>query len=157
MIFRSPYPDVPVPDVALHRFVLAGAAERADQPALIDGPSGRALTYGQLAAGVERLAAGLTARGFRRGDVLALFMPNSPDFALAFHGTLAAGGVVTTVNSLATTQDAEYQLKNAGARFLVTVAPFLDRALPAAEHAGVEQLFVLGEATAATPFAALLE
>src|SRR5438094_2267213 len=132
MIFRSPYPDVRVPDVALHRFVLAGAVERADQPALIDGPSGRALTYGQLAAGVERLAAGLTARGFRRGDVLALFMPNLPEFALAFHGTLAAGGVVTTVNSLATVQDAEYQLRDAGARFLVTVAPFLDRAAPAA-------------------------
>src|SRR5438105_3294683 len=157
MIFRSPYPDVRVPDVALHRFVLAGAVERADQPALIDGPSGRALTYGQLAAGVERLAAGLTARGFRRGDVLALFMPNLPEFALAFHGTLAAGGVVTTVNSLATVQDAEYQLRNAGARFLVTVAPFLDRAAPAAAQVGIEQLFVVGEARGVTPFGALLE
>src|SRR5436853_603078 len=157
MIFRSPYPDVPVPDVALHRFVLAGAAERADQPALIDGPSGRALTYGQLARGVERLAAGLTARGFRRGDVLALFMPNLPEFALAFHGTLAAGGVVTTVNSLATVQDAEYQLGNAGARFLVTVAPFLDRAAPAAAQVGIEQLFVVGEARGVTPFGALLD
>src|SRR5213083_3070738 len=157
MIFRSPYPDVRVPDVALHRFVLAGAVERADQPALIDGPSGRALTYGQLAAGVERLAAGLTARGFRRGDVLALFMPNLPEFALAFHGTLAAGGVVTTVNSLATVQDAEYQLRDAGARFLVTVAPFLDRAAPAAAQVGIEQLFVVGEARGVTPFGALLE
>src|SRR5438046_1458207 len=157
MIFRSPYPDVRVPDVALHRFVLAGAVERADQPALIDGPSGRALTYGQLAAGVERLAAGLTARGFRRGDVLALFMPNLPEFALAFHGTLAAGGVVTTVNSLATVQDAEYQLRNAGARFLVTVAPFLDRAAPAAAQVGIEQLFVVGEARGVTPFGALLD
>src|SRR5437660_2213323 len=157
MIFRSPYPDVPGPDVALHRFVLAGAAERADQPALIDGPSGRALTYGQLARGVERLAAGLTARGFRRGDVLALFMPNLPEFALAFHGTLAAGGVVTTVNSLATVQDAEYQLGNTGARFLVTVAPFLDRAAPAAAQVGIEQLFVVGEARGVTPFGALLD
>src|SRR6266516_2379804 len=157
MIFRSPYPDVPVPDVALHRFVLAGAAERPDQPALIDGPSGRALTYGQLARGVERLAAGLTARGFRRGDVLALFMPNLPEFALAFHGTLAAGGVVTTVNSLATVQDAEYQLGNAGARFLVTVAPFLHRAAPAAAQVGIEHVFVVGEARGGIPFTVLLE
>src|SRR5437763_10522062 len=157
MIFRSPYPDVRVPDVALHRFVLAGAVERADQPALIDGPSGRALTYGQLAAGVERLAAGLTARGFRRGDVLALFMPNLPEFALAFHGTLAAGGVVTTVNSLATVQDAEYQLRNAGARFLITVAPFLDRAAPAAAQVGIEHVFVVGEARGGIPFTVLLE
>src|SRR2546430_11303980 len=101
MIFRSPYPDVEVPDVALHRFVLAGAAQRADQPALIDGPSGRALTYGQLARGVERLAAGLAAPGFRRGDVLALFIPNIPEFALAFHGTPPARGVVSTLNLLA--------------------------------------------------------
>src|SRR5216117_3748324 len=157
MIFRSPYPDVRVPDVALHRFVLAGAVERADQPALIDGPSGRVLTYGQLAAGVERLAAGLTARGFRRGDVLALFMPNLPEFALAFHGTLAAGGVVTTVNSLATVQDAEYQLRNAGARFLITVAPFLDRATPAAAQVGIEHVFVVGEARGGIPFTVLLE
>src|SRR2546427_3960376 len=157
MIFRSPCPAVRVPDVALHRFVLAGAAERADQPALIDGPSGRALTYGQLGRGVKRLAAGLAARGFRRGDVLALFMPNLPEFALAFHGTLAAGGVVTTVNSLATVQDAEYQLGNAGARFLVTVAPFLDRAAPAAAQVGIEQLYVVGEARGVTPFGALLD
>src|SRR2546427_9105777 len=84
-------------------------------------------------------------------------MPNLPEFALAFHGTLAAGGVVTTVNSLATVQDAEYQLRNAGARFLVTVAPFLDRAAPAAAQVGVEQLFVVGEARGVTPFGALLD
>ena len=160
MIFKSPYPDVAVPDVALQRFVLRGATERGDKPALIDGPSGRVLTYAGLAAGVDRLAAGLAARGFGKGEVLGLFMPNLPEFALAFHATLTAGGVVTTVNSLATVQDAEYQLRNARARFLITVAPFLDRAGPAAAQAEVEEVFVLGEARgagAATPFSALLE
>src|SRR5947208_10828503 len=136
MIFRSPHPDVAVPDVALHRFVLQGGAERGDTPALIDGPSGRVLTYGQLAAGAGRLAAGLAARGFARGDVLGLFMPNLPEFALAFHGTLAAGGVVTTVNSLATVQDAEYQLRNAGARMQSKVARICDHEVQADVHAG---------------------
>src|SRR5438093_10169224 len=51
MIFRSPHPDVAVPDVALQRFVLREAAQRGDKPALIDGPSGRVLTYAGLAAG----------------------------------------------------------------------------------------------------------
>ena len=159
MIFRSPYPDVRVPDVPLHRFVLAGAAALGDKPALIDGPSGRTLTYGQLGAGVERIAAGLAAQGFKPGDVLGLFAPNCPEFALAFHGALAAGGVVTTVNSLSTVQDLQFQLRNAGARFLVTVAPFLDRAVPAAGLAGVERVFVLGDAPESpgtTPFGALL-
>jgi len=157
VIFRSPYPDVPVPDVPLHRFVLARAPELGDKPALIDGPCGRVLTYGQLGAGVDHVAAGLAARGFRHGDVLGLFAPNCPEFALALLGAMAAGGVVTTVNSLATAQDLEYQLRNAGARFLVTVPPFMDRAAPAAQQVGIEEIFVLGSALGATPFAALLE
>jgi len=41
LIFRSPHPDITVPDIALHRFVLARATELGDKPALIDGPSGR--------------------------------------------------------------------------------------------------------------------
>src|SRR6266705_730984 len=90
------------------------------------------------------------SRGFGTGDVLGLFMPNCPEFALAFYGALAAGGVVTTVNSLATEQDVEYQLRNAAARLLVTVAPFLDRAAPAAQRAGVAEVFTLGEAGGTT-------
>ncbi|HEV2751525.1 MAG TPA: 4-coumarate--CoA ligase family protein [Gemmatimonadales bacterium] len=159
MILRSPYPDVLVPDIPLHRFVLARAAALGDKPALIDGPSGRTLTYAQLGAGVERVAAGLAAQGFKQGDVLGLFAPNCPEFALAFHGALAAGGVVTTVNSLSTVQDLQFQLRNAGARFLVTVAPFLDRAVPAAALADIERVFVLGgapESPGTTPFDALL-
>src|SRR2546422_8273430 len=105
MIFRSPYPDITVPDVPLQHLVLQRATGLGDKPALIDGPSGRTLTYGQLARGVERVAAALGARGFGTGDVLGLFMPNCPEFALAFFGALAAGGVVTTVNSLGTEQD----------------------------------------------------
>ena len=157
MIYRSPHPDVAVPDVPLHEFVLHDADARGDKPALIDGPSGRVLSYGALATGAARLAAGLAARGFTRGDVLGLFLPNLPEFALAFHGTLVAGGVVTTVNSLATVDDAAYQLRNAGARVLVTIPSFLDRAVPAAELAGVREVFVIGDARGATPFAALLE
>ena len=159
MVLRSPYPDVRVPDVPLHRFVLAGAGARGEKPALVDGLTGRTLTYGQLSAGVERVAAGLAAQGFEQGDVLGLFAPNCPEFALAFFGALAAGGVVTTVNSLSTVQDLQFQLCNAGARFLVTVGPFLDRAMPAAGLAGIESVFVLGDAPAsagATPFRALL-
>src|SRR5207247_7858630 len=64
MIFRSPYPDITVPDVPLHHLVLQRATGLGDKPALIDGPSGRTLTYGQLARGVERVAAALGARGF---------------------------------------------------------------------------------------------
>src|SRR5437763_114911 len=120
MIFRSPHPDVAIPDVPLHRRVLEHAAAFGEKPALIDGLTGRTLTYGRVAGQVQRVAAGLAARGFHKGDVLALFAPNVPEFAPAFFGTLAAGGIVTTVSQLATSADVVHQLQDAEARFLVT-------------------------------------
>ncbi|HEX9716582.1 MAG TPA: 4-coumarate--CoA ligase family protein [Actinomycetota bacterium] len=157
MVHRSPYPDVEIPNVSLPAFVLERAADLGDKPALIDGPTGRTITYAQLAAGVRRAAAGLAARGLGRGDVVALFSPNVPEYAVAFHGVATAGGVNTTINSLATEQDVANQLHDSGARFVITVPPFLDRALPAADKVGIEEVFVFGEAEGATPFTELLE
>jgi non-ribosomal peptide synthetase component E (peptide arylation enzyme) len=81
---RSPYPDVEIPDVPLTPFVLGGARTLGDKPALVDGPSGRLLTYAALAEAVDRLAAGLARRGFGRGDVFAIYSPNLPEYAVAF-------------------------------------------------------------------------
>ena len=129
------------------------AARLGDKPALVDGATGRAISYRQLAAGVERVAAGLAARGFAPGDVLALYSPNLPEYALAAYGAMAAGGIVTGANPLLTAEELAGQLADAKARLLVTVPPFLDRALAAAEKAGVEEVLVFGEAEGATPFA----
>ena len=156
MIFTSPYPDVEIPDSSLTAFVLEEAAARGDKPAFIDGPTGRTLTYAQLAGGVQKLAAGLAERGLKKGDRFAVFCPNVPEYPLAFHGIAAAGGVVTTINSLYSVEELTFQLRDAKARFLLTIPQFLDRAQPAAAEAGIEEIFVLGEAEGATPFTQLL-
>jgi len=156
MIFRSPHTDVEIPEQSLSSFVLEGAARRGDKPALIDGPTGRTITYAQLAGGVQRVAAGLAERGFSKGDVFAILSPNVPEYALAFHGIAAAGGTATTINPLYTTEEVTFQLKDSKARYLLTIPQFLERALEAAKQSGVEEVFVLGEAEGATPFAALL-
>jgi acyl-CoA synthetase (AMP-forming)/AMP-acid ligase II len=155
--FKSPYPDIEIRDQPLTEAVLLRADELADKPALIDGPSGRTLTYGGLRESISGVAAGLAARGFAKGDVFAIFSPNTPEYALAFHGVASAGGINTTINPLYTAEELSFQLSDCGARFLLTVPSFLDRALEGAERAGVEEVFVLGEAEGATPFASLLE
>jgi acyl-CoA synthetase (AMP-forming)/AMP-acid ligase II len=155
-VIRSPHPDVEIPDLPLHELVLAGAAERGNRAAVVDGPTGRALTYGQLAAGVRHMAAGLAARGFGKGDVFAVYSPNLPEYAVAFYGVSAAGGATRTVNPLYTAGELATQLADAGARFLLTVPPLLDRAIEAVTGSGVEEVFVFGEAKGATPFASLL-
>src|SRR3954465_15842260 len=85
MIHRSPLPDVDIPDEALTTYALHRARELGDKPALVDGPTGRALTYAALEQGVRSLAGGLVARGFAKGDVLALMAPNVPEYAVVFH------------------------------------------------------------------------
>jgi acyl-CoA synthetase (AMP-forming)/AMP-acid ligase II len=153
---RSPYPDVEIPDVALTPFVLGGAGARSDKPALVDGTSGRAITYGALADAVDRAAAGLARRGFGRGDVLALYSPNLPEYAVAFFAAARAGGVVTTASPLLTADELGSQLRAAGATYLLTVPPFVERARDAVRQSGVKELFVFGESEGATPFSNLL-
>jgi acyl-CoA synthetase (AMP-forming)/AMP-acid ligase II len=154
--WTSHLPDVDRDPVPLPQFVLEHAARFGDRLALVDGPSGRALTYRQLADGVGRVAAGLAARGFGKGDVLALSSPNLPEYALALYGAMAAGGAVTGANPLLTADELARQLADAGASVLVTVPPFLETARAAAERAGVREVFVFGKADGATPFRDLL-
>jgi hypothetical protein len=61
VIFKSPYKDVEIPGVSLPEFVLESARQRGDKPALIDGPTGRTITYQEFVASVEGLASGLAA------------------------------------------------------------------------------------------------
>ncbi len=157
MIFRSPFPQPEIPDVSLAEYVIGEAASRGDKPALVDGPSGRTITYAQLAGTVRAAAGGLADSGFGKGDVLGLLSPNLPEFAVAFFAAVSIGGVVTTINSLATADDIGKQLAHSGAKLLVTVPPFLDRALPGAKQAGIgEEVFVFGEGDGAKPFAPLM-
>ncbi len=142
--FTSPHADVEIPDVPLTPFVLERGRELPDKPALMDGTSGRALTYGRLDEEIRRFAGALRERGFGKGDVLALYSPNLPEYAVVWHGTAFSGGTVTTINPVYNTEELTHQLKDSGARFLVTVEPALDRAREAAEAAGVEEVWTIG-------------
>src|SRR6187200_1232282 len=105
MIFRSPDPDVAIPEIPLTRFLLERLASQAEGPALVDGPTGRSYTNHQLVDAVERAAAGLASRGFRRGDVMAILSPNLPEYAIAFHAVSRLGGTNTTINPLYTLEE----------------------------------------------------
>ena len=157
MIFKSTYPDVEYPNIALTPYILERMAPYGDKPAIIDGPSGRTLTYAQLAGGIKAVAAGLHKRGFSKGDVLCIYSPNVPEYAVAFHAVSLVGGVVTTANPLYTADELAHQLKDAGAKYILTISMFLDKAQEAAEKAGIEEVFTFDPTDGATPFAMLME
>jgi len=153
VVYRSPLPDVDIPDVALTPFVLERGAERRDKVALVDATSGRTITYGDLAEGVRRVAGGLCGRGFGKGDVLSIYSPNVPEYAIAFHAVASLGGIVHPANPLLTTDELRFQLCDSAARFILTVPPLVEKAREAAAGANVEDVIVFGERS----FAGLLE
>lgn len=138
MTLASPYPDVEIPDASVTDYLFGAAADHADHPALIDSTSGNEISYGQLVHMVDRVAAGLAERGIGKGDVVGVFIPNTPYWAVVFHGILRAGAVATTINSLYSADEVAFQLSDADAKLLFTVSPFLDRADKAAEQVGLD-------------------
>jgi 4-coumarate--CoA ligase len=160
IITRSPYPDISLTDETITQRVIAGLAARRDQTVLVDGPTRQGLTAGQVIDGIRQLAGGLAARGQGAGKVTALMAPNCPDYAIAFHGPLWAGGTVTTINPSYTAPEVAHQLRDSDATLLITVPAFLDTARRAAEGTGVTEIAVIGEAEGgqegATPLGALM-
>ncbi|QFZ20736.1 AMP-binding protein [Saccharothrix syringae] len=148
-------PPVEIPDTTLTAFVLERARRHGDAVAIVDVDHGGGHTYAELVTAVRRAAAGLSARGFGKGDVLAVLAPNVPDYPVVVHAAVAAGGAVVVLNPLDTADDLAGRLTEAGARLVVTVPAEVDKALELARRTPVEEVLVLGEAAGATPFAAL--
>jgi len=127
-----------------------------------DEGENNSLTFGELLKGAERVAADLAQRGIGRRDTVALMLPTSPDFFLAFAGTLLAGATpVPIYPPFRADRIAEYAerqsaiLANAGARLLVTfreaasVAKLLKPLVPSLE--GVVTAESLVQSRAAAP------
>jgi acyl-CoA synthetase (AMP-forming)/AMP-acid ligase II len=156
MIFRGPFPDATIPEVPLTTFILEKTTQLNNKPALICGVTGKVITYSELSTLIKAVAAGLDKRGFKKGQVFAILSPNLPEYGILFHAVALLGGVNTLINPLYMDQEIAHQLKDSGAKFLITVPQLLDKAQVAAEHAGIEELFVFGEAEGATPFSSLI-
>ncbi|MGB3485220.1 MAG: 4-coumarate--CoA ligase family protein [Mycobacterium sp.] len=138
MTFASPFPDVEVPGIGVYEYLFGDLSDAdADRVALVDAISGAELTYRDLVTRVDAFAGALADRGIGVGDVVGLLSPNSPGFAVAFHGILRAGATATTINALFTAKDIAKQLTDAHAKMLITVSRLVPQAVEGAAHAGL--------------------
>ncbi len=156
IVHSSPLPAIEIPEVAVTSFVMRRAAELADTPAMIDGASGRVLTFGELDAAIHSLAGGLAARGFKQGGTLALIAPNIPDYAIVFHAVAVAGGVVTTVNPTYGAEEVRFQLNDAGASVVITLGAFMEVVTEAVEGTAVTEIITIDSVEGTTPLADLM-
>ncbi len=111
----------------MHQAVLEGCGNAGTQTVLIDCSTNprRRITGDEYSGLLEQTARGFVAAGIRPGDVIAVFLPNSWEYAVAYHAATLTGAIVTPMNPTYRDREIQYQLENSGAKLLVTDGPLI--------------------------------
>jgi len=115
--FTIEYPPVP-----LFYFLEESAAQYPDATCSIF--KGARITYKEMNQITNSLAAGLLDLGVKKGDRVGIFMPNTPQFVMAYFAVLKVGGVVVAINPLYSAREIEYQVNDAGIQLMLVMSNF---------------------------------
>jgi long-chain acyl-CoA synthetase len=111
------YPNTVMPQV------LADTARKyPDHPATIF--KGAKLTYRELNESVDKFAAALQQLGVKKGDRVAIHLPNCPQFPISYYAILRAGGIVVPCNPTYVAREMQHQLTDSGAEVIITLSAF---------------------------------
>ncbi|MBI5033490.1 MAG: long-chain fatty acid--CoA ligase [Chloroflexi bacterium] len=116
------YPDVPMP-----HFLETTAAKYPDHVATIFGNGSSLdarLLYKQLNEQSNRLANALSAMGVKKGDRVALYLPNCPQYVIGYYAILKLGAIVAPNNPLYVARELEFQVNDAGAETIICLSRF---------------------------------
>lgn len=103
---------------------------------------GATISFREMNELSDRLAAGLYELGIRKGDRVGLFMPNTPQFVIAYFAILKIGGVVVATNPLYTPREIIHQANDAGIEYMVVMSNFYERIKAVQSETGIRQLIV---------------
>ncbi|OOO07048.1 AMP-dependent synthetase and ligase [Aspergillus oryzae] len=150
MPVSSQYPPVDIPNVDLWTFLFERKDRTFPDDNIIyqDADTQRFYTYKTLKDAALAFGQGLKAiYDWRKGDVLALFTPNSIDTPVVMWGAHWAGGVVSPANPAYTTEELAFQLKNSGAKAVITQVPQLSVVREAAKQANIpeDRIILIGD------------
>jgi long-chain acyl-CoA synthetase len=118
------------PQISLSQLLTSTAEKSPQQTAIIY--FNRKITYAQLDQTSDRFAAALAAQGVKKGDRVAIFLPNIPQFVIAYYGTLKLGAVETAISPLYKEREVEHQLSDSEAETIVildALHPILEKVL----------------------------
>jgi len=149
-----PHSLAPYPNQPLFKFLEASAARYPNQPCTVF--KGRVVTYREMNDLTDRFAAALAGLGVKKGDRIGLFIPNTPQFVIAYYGVLKAGGVVVATNPLYTPREIEHQLNDSGIEMMVVMSNFYNRIQEARPKTKLKKLIVTNIKEQLPPVLALL-
>ncbi len=115
----------PYPERTILDYVADTAREHPDLPALLF--KGLQVSYGELERATDAFAVALAKLGIKKGDRVALLLPNCPQFIIAELGVWKAGAMILPLNPIYTEGELEHALVNCGPETIVTLTLFYDR------------------------------
>ncbi len=134
--------DVPAhldyPAIPLYKLLDDSAARQPEQPCI--NFFGKRLSYAAIKEGSDRLAASLQRLGVQPGDRVALLLPNSPQFVIAYYAILKAGAVVTPLNPLYTERELVFHLSDSGCQTAITIPLFLKKVTALVEQTPLQRV-----------------
>ncbi|KAE7999761.1 hypothetical protein FH972_004162 [Carpinus fangiana] len=138
-IFRSKLPDIYIPKhLPIHSYCFENISKVGSRPCLINGSTGEVYTYYDVELTSRKVASGLSKLGIRKGDVVMLLLPNSPEFAFVFLGASYLGAMTTAANPFFTAAEVAKQGKSSKAKIVVTQACYYDKVKDYAHENGVK-------------------
>jgi long-chain acyl-CoA synthetase len=137
-------PGVPVsieyPKVPLFSLLDDSAKKYPDRACTIF--KGAVVSYKEMSVITDSIAAALVDMGVKKGDRVGIFMPNTPQFLMAYYGILKAGGVVVATNPLYTPAEIEYQAADAGIEIMFVMTNFYNTIKKAQPKTKIRKLIV---------------
>jgi long-chain acyl-CoA synthetase len=133
-------PGLEYPSIPVHQFLNDTVAKYPDNTALIFFDN--KLTYRQLNTLVDKFAAGLQQLGLKKGDRVAVYMANCPQFVIAYYAILRAGGIVVPSNPLYVAREFEHQVNDSGAKIAICLSLLYPRVREARPNTGLEHVVV---------------
>jgi len=127
------------PNLSLQEFLRRAAAKSIEKPAIYY--SGSVITYRELDALADRFGAALQALGVKKGDRVALYLPNLPQFVLAYYGALRVGAIVVTGSPLYKERELAHILTDSGAKVLVCLDKLYSYVQSVRERTSVNHVF----------------
>ena len=131
---------VDYPEVPLYNFLENSAQKYPNQPCTIF--KGAKITYREMSELTDRLAAGLANLGIKKGDRVGLFIPNTPQFVIAYYAVLKIGGVVVATNPLYSAKEIEHQANDSGMEVMIVMSNFYNRVKDVQPKTKIRQLVV---------------
>ncbi|MGN7383876.1 long-chain-fatty-acid--CoA ligase [Paenibacillus sp. SAFN-117] len=130
------------PSVALTDFLLEAAEHYPNHEAVLF--MGKKLSYRQLLDSAYRFANAMIHLGIRRGDRVALMLPNVPQYVIGYYGILFAGGTVVQTNPLYTERELVRHLTDSGAKTIVCLDLVYPRVKKASQSVNLNNIIVTG-------------